>query len=254
MAFKQIETWQALPAPPVAHPLLGTPGVRRGAAIATSALVHAGLLWLFATRLVSAPSPEAPFASRPITVLALSGPREDGSEAGKAAKEMRSPPPPVAPPSEIETTAPSPLPPPEWSISRIRVATEATATAPATALAAAGTLGAGMGNGGGGYDPYAGAVPMRRAPASSGRLSYDRALLEGLRSQIIAALPGLSGTADVHVRLSQDGVVIAAAQAGGTAPARAKEMLCHLLLGKKIAAPLAGAATTSALRLPRFAF
>jgi hypothetical protein len=213
-----------------------------------SACVHVLLLWVLATRLAPGLGPEAAAerAIRPVTLLDLAEPPSPPAEASGTAEGAAAPAPQPEPrPAEVDRTVANEVPPPEWTLAALRGgASGPSAPAPKASGAGAGEAA---------FDPYAGAAPARRAEAGAGAgLELDAAALEKIRIAVARSLTGGHGSAELAVRVAQDGRVLEAIALGGTASAAAKAALRRALIGAQLYRPRGGAAGSAPhmLRLP----
>ena len=145
--------------------------VRRGWALALTIVLH-GLFLLMLARytLHDVGAPDTDRRNESASVFDLSGVYPNTTEPGARFEMLHDPAPaqPVEQVSPVELTTASEFVP-EWTVSRIRIAVAPALSATAPASTGRGTADAGRGSGAGtggmgqGYDPYAGASPMRQS-------------------------------------------------------------------------------------------
>ncbi len=252
MAFVRTETWVVVPPIPSrgAHfawpaalaPFFSSAAQRRAWRIAStfaSLAVHCLLIWFFMTRLVAGTSEgQGSGSGDAIKLFDLSRSSQAEPDAAAApASETLSLPTPQTAASSVDLTIPTLAPLAEWRVSRIAVPRPvvpwgpSSPSAPANSAAqGASGLGqtAGLGRGGGGYDPYAGAAPMRREEANAGLASsapgigtrllgflglaksieLDRIAFEAIRSSAERTMPRVNGYVLFIVRVSPTGMVL----------------------------------------------
>jgi hypothetical protein len=253
MAFALHQTWNSAVLPDRAAGRLGgqvgaiasvglSPATGRAVATLLSIVVHILLIWILLNRLVAAAPPDdvrEPPAS-PMILIDLGGVPSPSTGRAQSRPEPKQPQQATA---QVDASTPSAAPNPEWTMTRLT-------GAPAMPAGdeGGGSSGSGRGEvGPGGYDPYAGAAPLRRGDglarperrvpgllSDDADLAIDQAVLEAARRLVAAKLPGQAGTVEVTVRVSATGVVIEAAAHSGSAPLAAREALAKALIGKRI--------------------
>jgi len=280
MAFVQVETWRAAPVPRAAmlH-AASVPGplqvalangrdiyLRRIFATGISIIVHLCLIWFLIHRLSdgTGTGSAAGEGTGEMTTIDLTGPKAlEVALPATAQTQAQAAPPSALVASEMDLSRPADLPLPEWSVSSIRVERAPAPVSPqaapsnaqsATAAAGGGATGNAAGGHGAGYDPYAGAAPMRRegsAPAvrsvigqmldfvgfgegAEGGLELDKTLLETALRAANRAYPKARGTVLFVVHVSPTGVALAIDVKKGNASPEGTSALRKALLGKRL--------------------
>jgi hypothetical protein len=244
---------------------------KRGGATIITLLVHALLLWLFVTRLSSEVEvSQSAQRGNGTTFFELSGNQAiDEEEAARFAEltdpvETKRPSEPSS--SQLDLSAPSDFRP-EWTVSRMSVEPQTQsepivapqAANPGTAPTGAGT-GQGTAGGGQGYDPYAGASPLRRedqavrsngvrqpqgfgdtargllglGPSTENGLNLIRQEYEAARISAQRIAPGAHGSVEIEVQVSATGTVQDTKIVRLTGDPRAAAALRSALLGRKM--------------------
>jgi hypothetical protein len=222
-----------------------------------TALVHIVVLWIFATRLAGDPGTgEAkPPPGAGIVSLTLAPPAAAAADAPSPAAR------PIAAPeaTKVDLTTKTDVPPPEWTVSAI-----ASAAPTATGAASPGTASAtGSGTGGGVYDPFAGAAPLRSARTlvhdasvnglvpvgDESGLRLDERMFESVRLALARANPGVNGTLDLAMRVSQNGLVLEVAPVGGSLARHIGKQAANTFLGKRLFAGTASGTVALQLRV-----
>jgi hypothetical protein len=303
MAFRQVEHWEAY-----GDPLIGGVGsrveplwqgrlrasgwdkkLRRGLAATVVLLLHLVLLWLIIDRFAGGTLPEKMKTRGETTlVLELSGEqaldRQAAARLASLTDQAPVPPNLLSPDTPLDLSTASTFRP-EWSVARISAAavpTEALPPAPAPSLTAGSSLtgsgvGLGAGGAGEGYDPYAGAAPMRRdertgaGNATAPTPGYGARLLSALGmgaspsaefmldqrefNAVVAALhsslPGVHGSVDIEAKVSVTGQILEARivrQSGDSLLANAARAA---LLGRRLFVVRHGAVGVLVFALPQ---
>jgi hypothetical protein len=227
--------------------------LRRIAAWSCAVIVHLILAWLVLSRFGQDFGDGVTRPSEAIAIFNLIGP---SSAADDSSRKSEIPASPNIVETKVDAAVDVGLLPPEWMVSRIRVPVTAPALPPAPPVEAGRQAGAATGGGGQGYDPYAGASPMRLPPgagappaadagviarisgASAGEVRLAQADVERVRVVLRRRDPKVRGTVNVEVRMSADGVIVEARPVGGSAPLSTKHLLCTLLVGRRLTGKL----------------
>ncbi len=141
-------------------------------------------------------------------------------------------------PSPIETSTSTPVSPPEWRVARVpRLGPTRSGAVASNGVGGRDVGGntSGVGSGGvGAYDPYAGAAPRWRPPASIRADGIDEGQLQMAIAEVKKRYPNARGTVDLRVRLSPGGMVLEVEFVSAITPALAAAMRTALV-GKAIA-------------------
>lgn len=232
MAFVQLESWNAAPAPGGLPPFLArlpdswTLSARRTAACAFSILVHILLLFYLIGRLADGTDPDPAAAKGAPAVFSLGMPAEALDRSGPPAG-VRAAAPAASATAAVDLSAPADLPVPEWSMTRMRVLRPT--AEPASGLASAG---AGPGDGAGRNGVPALSQFVGFGDGIGGELLLDKAMLEAARRAAVRAFPDSSGMALVFLRVSPSGTVMSSVIKGGSRGVGLA--LSRELLGKKL--------------------
>ncbi len=247
------------------------PRVFRVGAVAISLLIHSAILWWFVSRLDVSERPEENLGSAGgfLTVVDLAATSTPAASANAVSKEQA----PSKPEIDLSDSTTLPV---EWSMVSIKlprsepVSQSAPSAAAAVTTSGSVSIGAqagsgndGTGAGSGGYDPYAGAAPMRDAQSSysapprpdpGGSSHLIETNFRELQSALLRKYPRTKGVIILTVNVSQAGIVTAVTKVDGNFRGLSLAALRQDFAGKQLFTVSARAPANYSRELPPMRF